>query len=158
MVNTIINTISFLVALGTKAVAALAQHAATLNLPHTEDADLPTKITAVTTTNTAHKEALLEMKNRQAAVKLAVGNHTIYVQAGDGGRFEIVYRPGTTCKLVQGVGDKSGQVANDSGPLHRISGVLNLFGAAAGRVEVDSCKAVDLQIKETLAFDLHWAV
>ncbi|MBA4149571.1 MAG: fibronectin type III domain-containing protein [Verrucomicrobia bacterium] len=71
MVNTIKRTIAFLVALGTKAVAAVAQHAATLSLPHTEGVDLPVKITAVNTSNTAHKQALLEMKNKQAALQSA---------------------------------------------------------------------------------------
>ena len=72
MVNKIVRTITFLLALGTKAAAALAQHAATLNLPRAEATDLPAKVAAVTASNAVHKEALLEMKNKRTALEQAV--------------------------------------------------------------------------------------
>src|SRR4051812_11418528 len=70
MLNKIQNLVVFLVALGTKALAGLAQHSATLSLPHTVAEDLPAKMTAMTTANTAHKEAILAMVTKRSALLL----------------------------------------------------------------------------------------
>ncbi len=72
MLNTIIRSIAFLVGLGTKAVAALAQFGSTLNLPHTEEADIPAKMTAANIANLAHKEALIIMGNKRLALLAAM--------------------------------------------------------------------------------------
>lgn len=72
MKNTIVRTVAFLVPASLKAVSGMAELGAGLKLPHSIDADLPTKRTALIAANIAHKETILAMKANQLALKGAV--------------------------------------------------------------------------------------
>ncbi|MFN7140773.1 MAG: hypothetical protein ACK4UN_15660, partial [Limisphaerales bacterium] len=72
MVNKIVKTIGFLVSQATKVIAGMVQHAEVLPLPYSTAANLPGKMTALNTSNNAHKQALLVMKEKQVTLKSAV--------------------------------------------------------------------------------------
>ncbi len=79
MLNKILKSIAFLIALGTKAISGVAQYTPELTLPHSIAADLPGKLAALNVADAVHKEANTELTTRRGLQANAVSDTRVFM-------------------------------------------------------------------------------